>query len=59
MFVYVGCRTTTGALIVATAMSVEGAYDQNKLFIELFAWSIVALVILVALALLGVYKIFL
>lgn len=51
--------STTGALIVATAMSEEGRYDQNKLFIELFAWSVVALVVLVVLALVGAYKIFL
>lgn len=51
--------STTGALIVATAMAEEGKYDQNKLFIELFAWSVVALIVLVVLALLGVYKIFL
>lgn len=54
--------STTGALIIAMMLALDekvGKFDNMKLFIELFAWSIVALVVLVILALLGVYKIFL
>lgn len=51
--------STTGALIVATAMAEDSKRDENKLFVELFAWSVVALIVLVIMALCGVYKIFL
>jgi Di- and tricarboxylate transporters len=54
--------STTGGLIMATMMASNEKNDKKKelsLFIELFAWSVVALVVLVILALLGAYKIFL
>lgn len=53
--------STTGALIVATAMTEEGGdkEKENHLFIELLIWSVITLVVLGILALLGVYKLFL
>lgn len=53
--------STTGALIVATAMTEEGGdKDQaDHLFLELLIWSVITLVVLSVLALLGVYKLFL
>lgn len=55
-----GIKTLTTALATIINHNKKvGKINNMKLFIELFAWSVVALVVLVVLALLGVYKIFL
>lgn len=54
--------SVTGALIIAMMLALDekvGKVNNMELFIKLFAWSVVALVVLVVLALLGIYKIFL
>ena len=52
--------STAGALIMAGVWQQEGAekkFSQNKIFVELFAISFIALFVLVALSYFGVYKV--
>jgi hypothetical protein len=51
--------STTGGLILATIMADEGGSKEkeNQIFIHLWAWSVVALVLIAVLAILGVYRI--
>ena len=52
--------STTGGLIMATLLAgsaAESKEKEMKLFMELYIWSVAALILLVLLALIGVYKI--
>ncbi|MEY8763961.1 MULTISPECIES: SLC13 family permease [Clostridium] len=54
----VGPTTTTGSLIMATIMTEGGSKgEENKIFIRLWAWTLVALALVSILAILGVYRI--
>ena len=53
--------STTGALIMAGVAQQENAeerFPQNKLFIELFAVSVINLVVLALMSVTGIYRIF-
>jgi Na+/H+ antiporter NhaD/arsenite permease-like protein len=53
-----GPTTTTGSLILATIVADGGDKEQeNKIFISLWAWTLVALALVSILAILGVYRI--
>lgn len=53
-----GPTTTTGSLILATIMAEGGdKEEENKIFIQLWAWTVAALVLISILAILGVYRI--
>ena len=54
--------STTGGLIIATMLAGETETtkeEELKLFVELYSWSVAALVLVVVLSLLGAYKLFL